>query len=515
MHVRTALRWTAAVAMAGALVAASAMPAAARGPDDAQLSVYMPDTTLATGTDGKTVSAYLYASKPVVLSSATIVYDFSDLVGTATVRPTPGRPNCTTANNRLTCGITDGIRVDESGIGGLTNVVIRPATGAVSGATGTLRVTFVSPGSSSGSYAATVRVGEAVDLAIGPDVEVQAEPGGAFSAPIAVTNPGDTAVEGFNVLFYHDHGFRPGEKYRNCTYVGDVLRSCAFDTTVQPGETLSGTMSYKVGEDAYAPGTDWAERQVMTRADFTDHAGFLAQVGFELGEPGDGGLLELVRPGAAARNAQTDIDETNNWSVVTLRVTGQNGADIAAIGDSARGAAGEVVTAEVGLVNNGPATVEYERSGEPVTALYLTVPPGSTVVEAPQECYPMNGERPDYRQPGGTGAAKYFCPTGVKLPVDEKQILTFKLRIDEVTADATGEVAINVPCECPWFHEDLDPANDVAKLVLNPAEPGGGGGGLPVTGATTAWTAAGGVLLLLAGTAGFVLFRRRRVRFIA
>ena len=97
--------------------------------------------------------------------------------------------------------------------------------------------------------------------------------------------------------------------------------------------------------------------------------------------------------------------------------------------------------------------------------------------------------------------------------------MTFGLRIDEVMPNATGTVTINAKCECEGIAGDLDPSNDVAKIVINPTGGTGGGEGddpgLPLTGAATTSLIAVGVALVLAGAVGFVVARRRRVRFVA
>src|SRR3712207_8392714 len=63
-------------------------------------------------------------------------------------------------------------------------------------------------------------------------------------------------------------------------------------------------------------------------------------------------------------------------------------------------------------------------------------------------------------------------------------------------------------CECEGFVGDLDPANDIATIVVNPA--GGAGGGLPVTGPAARLFVGIGAALLLIGAVGFAVTRDRK-----
>ncbi|WP_435870990.1 LPXTG cell wall anchor domain-containing protein [Micromonospora musae] len=77
---------------------------------------------------------------------------------------------------------------------------------------------------------------------------------------------------------------------------------------------------------------------------------------------------------------------------------------------------------------------------------------------------------------------------------------------------------INAPCECQGgFADDLKPANDTAKILLNATggQGGGDGGSLPITGESTALIGGIGALLLAAGVGGYVVARRRKTRFVA
>jgi LPXTG-motif cell wall-anchored protein len=255
----------------------------------------------------------------------------------------------------------------------------------------------------------------------------------------------------------------------------------------------------------------------MTSAEYEDFAEYLENVGVSPGKPGTGPELTLAVDDRA-RAPQVDTDPENNWSSYAVTVTGSNGTDLAAIGDKLTGAAGDEVTANVGLRNNGPATLD-DPSGASVTYLRVDVPPGTTVISASRSCQPIKGE--GLGQPGEAGGSSYHCYSSIRSIAGEEETYEFTLRIDEVVANAKGSVEVNVPCPCGGFDDDLKPANDTAAILVN-ATGGGGGGGedgdggtLPITGAQTGLIAGVGGLLLAVGVGGFVLARRRRTRFVA
>jgi LPXTG-motif cell wall-anchored protein len=357
-------------------------------------------------------------------------------------------------------------------------------------------------------------VGEGVDLANGTEAQVSAGPGDRFSAPLAIRNAGETTAHGASVLFFNDAAIRSAKKFSNCTYVGDSLRTCHFDTDLRAGASYTAAFPYAVGADAYAPGAAYGENAVLTPAEFEDFTAYLRTSGGSVGAPGTEGKLTLSEVRAvAARKVQVDTDPSNNWGSLELTVTGKNRADLAAVGDTLTGAAGDVVTATVGLINKGPATLDATRMGGPVTRVDVVIPDGTTATDVPESCAPMKGDEIDWEHGGKAGAAKYRCFTGSFIAAGATETLDLKLRIDKVIANASGTVTINGKCECEGISGDLDPANDVAYLVVN--ETGGTGGGLPVTGASTGLIVAAGGVLLAAGAVGFVLTRRRRVRFVA
>jgi hypothetical protein len=515
MRIKSALRWCAGLGVVGAFVATTAIPAAAKAA--VELDLFFQNQTIAAGSAGKVDGAILYASEPVILHEPTVTYDWTDLAGKLELEPESTMLECERPSDHvLTCRDPFETGLDEWGLSGLFSVTIKPTAAATDGTSGTLKVTIGAVGVAPVSHVAKIRIGEAVDVAAGPDVEVSAGVGDSFTTRFVVTNPGDTAVKGVDVLFDDDNAFKASRKFSNCTYREDALQSCSFDVTSGPGEAWAVTLPYTVPNDAYAPGSDHGGRWVQTRAEFEDFVDYLEARGIELGKPGNGAELKLVKDAAlTARGVQSDVDPSNNSSYAELKVTGKNGADLAAVAGTVSGGAGDEVPAKIGVVNNGPASLVFNRSGSEVTRVDLVPPPGTTVVGVPESCYPMKGDEVDWERPDRAGAERYRCWPGIALYAGQTKTFEFGLRVDKVVANAKGLVEVNTPCECEGFPRELDlnPANDKAALIANPS--GGSGGGLPVTGPTTALIAGGGAAILLAGVGGYLLARRRRLRFTA
>ncbi|MEQ4300743.1 LPXTG cell wall anchor domain-containing protein [Plantactinospora sp. B6F1] len=517
MRNTTARRSLAGIGIACALVATAAGPAA--GAPAGRPGIHFADTTIAAGSAGKADSPVIYStSGTLLLREATIRYDFSDLADVVTISESEDLGECTAPSvHTLSCTVWSEWSVDEHGVAGFATVEIVPTEKAKNGDEGDLKVSISAAGLGTASHTAKVRVGEGVDLAAGEDLTRTGAPGSAFTTPLTVANNGETAIQGAVALFYNDYDFHATTRFKNCTYADEDLLTCRFDTTLAPGNTYSATLPYRIGADAEAPGGAYGEIRWMTITEYEDYLAELSRSGgVDLGRPGTDGELKLVQTGGArAQGRQADVDPNNNWSSVDIKITGKNPADLSAIGATLTGEAGDVVTAKLGLRNEGPATIDVHRGGGPFTNAYVTIPTGTTAVDVPENCAPRKGDRSDWRESGKPGAAAYHCWTSSFIKVGDRELFEFKLRIDEVVEDATGRIEINVDCPCDGRQEDPDGSNDAAQILVNPTDGAGGGGGLPVTGASTGIVAGAGVLLLVAGVFGFVLARRRRTRFLA
>jgi hypothetical protein len=96
----------------------------------------------------------------------------------------------------------------------------------------------------------------------------------------------------------------------------------------------------------------------------------------------------------------------------------------------------------------------------------VDIPAGTTVVEAPLWCSPVNGE--EWAEPGQPGARRCSCHPAPFLAAGEQETLEFGLRIDQVIPNAAGLIKISLPCQYEGgFYDDLKPANDPAVIRVN------------------------------------------------
>ncbi|MFF5200926.1 LPXTG cell wall anchor domain-containing protein [Micromonospora parva] len=519
-------RWLAGLGVAGAFVAASATPAFAA--PAAEFDLYFQDVTVAADSAGVVRSPSLYSSESTVLNEVSVRYDYSSLAGKITLAGESGNDCAADGDGVLLCREQVPVTIDELFGGFFGEVVIAPTDKATNGDTGELKISLKAAGKDIASYTSRVRVGEGVDLQGGPDTTVTAAPGGKFQAPVTVFNVGTTEVDGVVAMFDTDYGIRTKERFDNCLYAEDFLFACIFDEKIPASAGATATFNYELATDTYAPGRENSYAWFMTPADFEDLLAIRDEAGAEKARRGNGKTLSLkaVSAARAARAVQTDTEPNNNFSGLAVDVTGKNGADLEAVGATLNGKKGAELTAALGFRNNGPATLDYLRSEANVTYVDVTVPTGTTAIAVPMECAPRTGNDVEWPEAGSPGAGEYRCYPGPFAPAGETLTGEFTFRIDKVIANATGTVKVNVPCECEGgFYDDLKPANDVAKILVNAAGGTGGGdgdgdgdgdgGSLPITGQSTGLIAGLGALLLAAGVGGYLVAKRRRTRFVA
>ncbi|AGZ39542.1 hypothetical protein [Actinoplanes friuliensis] len=489
-------------ALAGLTVAAAALaagtPAFAAEPAAAGIKMIVSDVTVALNGPGSELRPQWYAEQEVTLTGAKLVYELSGLTDVA-LFDGDGAGSCVSESpTKLACSENYEMSFGPDGITGYFAALIKADKSAKLGSAGTVKATFSADDVAPITETAAVRVVGGVDLAAGPDLTLSRKPGAAFDVPLVVRNAGSTEAEGAAVIFNRDYAFESTRKFSNCIYssAGDV-RACVFDQALAPGETYRSATPYKLRADTYAPSTAVNQLEWLTPAELEDRE--------VRGAAGDGGVLKLSRD-TTKTTRQADTNPDNNWSNVEVNATGKNGTDLVAIGDKVTGAAGDVVTATVGVRNSGPATLDFGRAGSPAATIRVNIPQGTTVVGAPKSCVRDGDEN-----------WAYYCDGSYLLVAGDSETYDFRLRIDRVVADASGRVVVNEPCECDRFADDLDLSNNKSAIVVNAdddGDGGGAGGGLPVTGPMGAVGAAG-LALLIAGGAGILVARRRRTSFVA
>lgn len=523
MTARTLRRSLAGFAAATALLGVSAAPAGAFA-GGTRLDLYFPTVTVAADSAGRVASPVLSAEQPgnaedsVLIRGLKITVDFAAAADVATVTRAPADPDdepalagslaCTTAGTVLTCTSNRPQVIEQFGSWDFLNLVVKPVAGAVAGRTGTLAFTARADGVAPVSYRSTVRIGEGVDLATTPRLQASSRPGGQLEVRPTVTNAGTRRIDGAVLVYLPVSGLQPARRFSNCRY-GEVV-SCTFTEAIEVGATyaLAQPLSLAVPPDAAAPTRADDLGAWLTPTDFADGVEELTDI--DLGRPGSGGPLTLVRQGerGAAAVPQTDLTEDNSYFAVQLSITGRNAVDVAAVGSTIRGAKGAKVATKVGLRNLGPATLAGNLFTGDHTFAHVSVPRGTTVVRVDDRCLPADDSE------DLVGARRYVCLSDRRLTAGKAALFDFTFRLDADITDGAGTVRVNDRAVGPVVALDSDKRNDVAKILVNPTG-GGAGGGLPVTGAGTGLIAGAGGLLLLAGAVGLLLTRRRRTHFTA
>ncbi|GAA3929063.1 DUF11 domain-containing protein [Actinoplanes auranticolor] len=494
--------------------AALAVPGVAHAAPADRIQLEASDVLVPTSSTATGIAVRLRndSDTDVLLTGVKVVIDATGLAGVATVadaRPTFGG-DCDTAGPRTTCTYdTLNVSIIDAYPAFLD---LKAAPGAVAGATGTYAVTVEAAGL---SRAATgeVTVAEAVNLVAGPEITLAGDAGSTLALSPTVRNAGSRVVRG--AVLSSSSGSRSASyrpQYSNCVYT-DVEFYCVFDRELAAGKQYApaAPVSVRLGADAPAPSTFDTYAEWQTPDDAADSMAAIRRRG---GKPGTGPALQLVEKASAARRAvpQTEVSAVDNFTHVVVDVTGRNLPDLAAIGTTVRGEAGETVTATIGVKNLGPAVIDaWDR----FPSAHVVLPAGTAVAEADRNCVPVDGKAGEYR-----------CLSG-GLAVGETATWALK-----ITISGTGRGTITARTETAEdgvYGPDRNAANNTAELLINPpagtgdatggggegGDTGGEGGGLPVTGVNATLAAGAGVALLLAGATAVVVTRRRRTRYLA
>jgi hypothetical protein len=365
-----------------------------------------------------------------------------------------------------------------------------------------------------------------VDIAAVPTESREIPFGSSFTHTLLVTNASDTAVHGVALIFFDAPAFLAETKFTNCTYIGDLPRACRFDQVLNPHTTYEIEIPYVLSQDTLAPALHAAYVEWTTIADFDRTLSGITSLDSDPGVPGDSGLLELTDSnGLAAPSAdtdgplETDVRRGNNLTFLGVIATGDNGIDLAAVGATLTGAVGDLVIADVGIKNNGPAALEGNRIGTTVRLVHVVVPLGTTAVTVPQACAPeeLNNGPIDFQHRGEAGHVLYACmQEQTFFGAGTTRTFQLTLRIDQLIPDQSGSVSILHPCLCDEIPlTDSDPSNNVAKIFINPAPTTGDGttgDGLAATGTRVGPIVGIGGVLVALGVAAVALARRRRLR---
>lgn len=505
------LLWT---TLAAAAITLGAPAATAHADDPVRVTVYMDNqiTVGASGSPGKTVFAYVTG----LGHNVTVQFDTTRMAGVATVT-LPSE--CRSDSGKTTCPVPE----TSDWIQYAIPLRITPIGAA--GASGTINTSVAVNGSPAVSTQSVVTLADGVDLVAANLPGDTVRPGQRIYAPLGFVNAGNRAANGITLTVMARNGLKPFD-YDGCDYAPlgtGTMVTCHFDDIVEPGDALQWVTIDEHGTKTPGFGIDVA-------ADAYGQTRFMYSV-----NPGSGDafatklrsrrtssgkhitLARVMRP----RRAATEIASGDNGATTFYRVV--NTYDLAATGATATGKAGDTVKVQVGLRDNGPASLDPDRSvaGTTVAAFTFNVPPGVTVTALNHGCLPVNSQGQGGPL-GEPGAPRYSCETATHIAPNATFVVTFELKINTATPNATGTVTVN-QIEHP--SPDTKPGNDTATVVINPIDSGGAGGGsgsgagtagpagngLPVTGPQAAVLASGGVVLLLAGAVLYRVARRRRV----
>ncbi|MGK5673525.1 hypothetical protein ACSNOB_11875, partial [Micromonospora sp. URMC 106] len=446
-------RWLAGLGVAGALVAASASPAVAE--DDAPFEAGAHDILVAAD---HTAAGYFYASptdseNPHQFGRTTLDIDFSGISDFAVLEQ-PGEGwgwACETTAQVVRCETE--ISEDD---GPWLGIQVTGKHNATPGKQGQLKYALTSGGRTV-KTTSTVTLAESVDLQTAPTASVSGAPGSKVGTPAAVRNGSEKTSHGAVLLVNSDYLYQYAGNYSNCRLSDYAGVLCTFDEELQPGKSyrLSTDLPFQLHKDARTGASLLATSVWWTKDDWE----LVSRQWPQDGEPGTGTKLRLVEDAEArSRVPQTDPDQMNSFTDISVKVTGDNRADLGAKGATASGKKGDVVQVRPAFINLGPALLEYQ--GQPV--FRVTVPEGTTAVDVSGDCQPYTSDDEwDLwnGQWGEPGAKEYGCQA-TETPKGAEHSYEFGLRIDKVVPDASGAVIVRLT-------GDPNSKNDTAKIVIN------------------------------------------------
>jgi hypothetical protein len=537
------LTGSAAVLIAGAVV--MALPAAPALAADPAVRLHFPDLTV-VASSAKINPLYAWidvpgdpGSPPAQIDQVTVSVDTAGVTGIATVEPTDefelsDEQACSTTGTVITCTMP-GPLVLQPG----TNLVpllalqVTGKPGAAQDASGKLAFTAQLDGAPAVTTGSTVTIGEGVDLAGFITKAISVAAGATVAPELRVANAGAKPVHGVQlVLLGWNSGLLKGPGFSNCTY--GLLTICTFDDELATGTTyeLSTPLQLQIPSDAAAGSRASAFGSWYTPSDFKE----LIDIGVEgsdggiFGPKGTGPAVRLqpvaAKPAAGKKSltaGQVDTNPDNNVLINEVVVTGGQEPDVAAVGATVAGTAGDKVATRVGFRNNGPGTLYHWTFDNTNPDTHVVVPPGVRAVQVDDRCFAMPAPAdtdPEGDQeflPGVPGATDYLCEADPgKTVAKASTLFNFTFQVRDDASDAPGQVLINEN----GLGDVLDSSgsDNTAKIAVNLSGGGGGGGdggGLPVTGANAGLLGAAGGALLGAGVLGLLLARRRRTRFTA
>ncbi|MFB7949560.1 hypothetical protein ACFC6L_32155 [Kitasatospora phosalacinea] len=374
-----------------------------------------------------------------------VTIDLAPLQGIASVYTPYG---CSVAGQLLTC---DAMSM-YGGQQGMSLALYGPAAPGAPGSSAVLRTTAVFDGVTA---TADTKVTLGGSNLVVEDVPVNEglKPGDTWTPKLRITNKGQLPASQLYLVF--DGGmeltFLP--QFSNCQYAtdGDV-QICTVHTAVQPGETVElSPIGFKVDSDAYYPYED-----VSVSSAAPDATSWYSRFHYVPGPASAGKLTVVGKPDdSTTPNGVTDFEYENTISL-TAKVP--NTADFAATGSWAPEAGKQQGKLTVGMVNNGPASIDW-RSGSLPARVRVELPAQAGVLQKPDNCY---------RASTDPAVNTFDCTTTPYIKNGYRASFDFTVRADPaaklsavVTLPSLGED--NQESGKPWDH---DKSNDVVTVAL-------------------------------------------------
>ncbi|MGF1429651.1 hypothetical protein [Kitasatospora sp. LaBMicrA B282] len=394
---------------------------------------------------------------------------------------------CTAKDDFTWCDEGD---LDTDGVDTPQKFWLTPNPAAKAGATTKLHLTVSAAGVPSVQQDVTVTVGGPDLLAKQPAPADHVKPGSTLAPAVEFTNLGQLPTGELVVEFTAMDGLDPEQLASNCEYAqvkpvfsgpgqqnrpGRTDAICTLKLAVAPGEVYTlDPIRLGVSPTAYATHSEIAVFPAED-APFSDAPQWRATESFH---PGTGAPLTATRTTDPSLGSTPRKPYDNR---ADLEVSVDNTADFLALGSWAPQPGGARGTLTAGLRNDGPAAIEFDRSGEDVADVRVTLPQGVTATEVPAGCLQAQLTTP------GT---VYVCRTSFMAPVGAGFDFDFGLRLADpgtartATVDFQSEEGINnpAPVKLPW---DPNPANDAVTVTLG----GPGAGATPSTAPTATPTA--------------------------
>ncbi|MET8132790.1 LPXTG cell wall anchor domain-containing protein [Streptomyces sp. NPDC005251] len=339
---------------------------------------------------------------------------------------------------------------------------LRRAKGATVGASGEIRVTVESKGVRLASRTIKVTVPDAgvvLDRLERTPASEKVKPGASMKVRTGFTDYGATPLDsvGFSVRYEE---LTPDQEFSNCEYRtrGDSTHGSGLAHCVVEGPVdVNGSYDVDLGSMT-------VDSAVLSGEIAVHYVPDLRLGRDEDYRRGTGGELRLTpRPASAPPG----VPQSSNGDYTPLSV--DNTADIQALGTTVRPKrAGGLVTATVGVRNNGPAGMQSWNGSEPGEDLpyrtHVYLPGGTEVATVPEHCHKFT-DRHD--------AVYYDCVMDTKqdswIAPGRRTNWTFELRVVDPAALKPGRV------EVLW--SDPRMSNNSAAVVVHAPSRGSVGGG--------------------------------------